>query len=189
MMFRNDSQPGEAAELRKHAEEVALGKSALCLEALSPEESLQMLHELQVHQIELEMQNEELRKSYAELNASRSRYFNFYDMAPVGYCTISEKGLILEVNFTCAALFGAAKSALIKQPFTRFIQKEDEDSYYLFLKQLLESGEPQTCELRMMKTGGAEFWAQRNPIMISRLRPHPRDAGNCPSCGATGWPR
>ena len=79
-----------------------------------------MLHDLRVHQIELEMQNEELRRTQADLEASRARYFDLYDLAPVGYFTISERGLILEANLTAATLLGVARGALIKQPLTRF---------------------------------------------------------------------
>ena len=111
-----------------------------------------------MHQIELEMQNEELRREQVELDAVWARYFDLYDLAPVGYCTISEKGLILEVNFTCATLLCVARAALVKQPITRFILKEDQDIYYLHFKQLLKTCEPLSFELRMMKTYGALFW-------------------------------
>ena len=117
-----------------------------------------MLHELQVHQIELEMQNEELRRSQQELEGSRAQYFELYNLAPVGYLTISEKGLILEANRTFAMLTGMPARALVNQSFSRFIFRADQDSYYLWRKQLLETGQPQGCELRLVKTGGAEFW-------------------------------
>ena len=125
---------------------------------LSPEEARQTLHDLQVHQIELEMQNEELRDAQVALDFERARYFDLYDLAPIGYCTISEQGLIKQANLTVASLLGTTRSELLKQRWTRFIQKEDADLYYLHRKKLLESGEPQSCELRMMKKDGTQFW-------------------------------
>ena len=68
--------------------------------ALSPAQAQRTLHDLQVHQLELEMQNEELRRTQVELDESLARYVNFYDLAPLGYCTVNEKGLIKEVNLT-----------------------------------------------------------------------------------------
>src|SRR5512133_3804558 len=127
--------------------------------ALSPDETRQLLHELQVHQIELEMQNDELRRTQAELDATRERYFDLCNLAPVGYLTISEQGLILEANLTAACLLGLDRGALVKKPISRFICKDDQDRYYLNRKQLFKTGEPQACELRMVKKDGTVFWA------------------------------
>jgi PAS domain-containing protein len=69
-----------------------------------------------VHQIELEMQNEELRRVQVELDDARARYFDLYDLAPVGYCTISEKSLIQGANLTTTALLDVSRSTLVKQP-------------------------------------------------------------------------
>ena len=137
-----------------HAERPTLGR------ALSYEESRPVLHDLQVHQIELEMQNEDLRQTQAELEAARARYFDLYDLAPVGYFTISEQGLILEANFTAAMLFGVARGVLVKQPLTRFIVPEDQDSYYLHRKRLFATGAPQVMELRLRRQDGTQFWAR-----------------------------
>ncbi len=145
-------QQAEARLLKKTA------RSPENIEALSPAATRQMLHELRVHQIELEMQNEELRESQVALDAVRARYFDLYDLAPVGYCTISEQGLIMQANLTAASLLGVARSALVKRPLSRFIHKEDQNSYYLRSKQLVESGEPQSFELRMVKNDGTQFW-------------------------------
>jgi PAS domain S-box-containing protein len=117
------------------------------------------IHELLVHQIELEMQNDELRRAQAELEEARERYLDLYDLAPVGYCTLSEKGMIQQVNLTAASMLGVPRGALIHQPITRFIHGEDQDAYYPYQLQLYETGEPQSHELRMMKRGGAPFWA------------------------------
>jgi PAS domain S-box-containing protein len=146
--------------LRKRAEKKLKTNGAQTLEALSADEARRLIHDLQVHQVELDMQNEELRQALSERDASRARYVDLYDLAPVGYCTLSEKGLILEANLTAATLLGEVRSALIKQSFTRFILKEDQDLYYRHRKQLLETGEPQACELRMVKKDGTPFWAR-----------------------------
>jgi len=170
-MKNRGDQPKQAAELRRQAEKIARGKAAPSpenFESFSPEEIRQTLHELHVHQIELEMQNEELRRSQTELDAVRARYFDLYDLAPVGYCTLSEKGLILEANLTAATLLDVPRGALVNQPITRFILKEHQDIYYRYRKQLFEthsanSGstrEPQTCELVMVKKDGELLWVR-----------------------------
>ncbi len=162
-MKNKDDRAKEIAELRRRAEEMAREKAAQSpenLEALSPEATRRTLHELHVHQIELEMQNEELCRAQAELDAARARYFDLYNLAPVGYVTLSGQGLILETNLTAAGLLGVARGALVKQLLTRFILKEDQDIYYQQRKQLFETGEPRVFELRMVKMDGTPFWAQ-----------------------------
>lgn len=147
--------------LREHADVVSRRQTDLPLErlqALSLEATRDLLHELQVHRVELEMQNEELRRSHAELDAARARYFNLYDLAPVGYCSISEAGLILQANLAAATLLGLTRSALVKQPISRFIFKADQDTWYLHRKLLAESGQAQSLELRLMPQDGAPVW-------------------------------
>ena len=105
---------------------------------------------LHVHQIELEMQNDELRQTQFALETERARYFDLWDLAPVGYITVSEKGLILEANLTAVRLLGVARAVLVKRPFSQFILKEDQDSFYLHHRQLLETGQAQSYELRIV---------------------------------------
>jgi PAS domain S-box-containing protein len=162
-MTSRDDRPVDAAGLRLRAEETARVRAASSpenVEALSPEETRRTLHELRVHQIELEMQNEELRRAQVELDAARERYFDLYDLAPVGYCTVSEQGLILEANLTAAGLLGEARAALVKQPISRFILPGDMDIHYLHFKRLLETGSPQAWELRLLRKDSAPFWAR-----------------------------
>ena len=160
-MKRRDKQPPSADELRRQAEALARKKEARSPEppkSLSPDETRQALHELRVHQIELEMQNEELRRTQADLEALRTHYFDLYDLAPVGYVTLSEEGLVLEANLAAATLLGTVRTALVKRPFSRFILKEDQDIYYLHSRQVLGTGKRQTCELRLARTDGAVVW-------------------------------
>jgi two-component system, cell cycle sensor histidine kinase and response regulator CckA len=157
------NHPDNAAELRKQAEATASeneAKSPEHLASLTLEATRQTLHELRVHQIQLEQQNEELRRTQAELDAARLRYFDLYDLAPVGYVAANEKGLILEANLTAASLLGMARGELVRQPISQFILKEDQDIYYLHCKQLFETGTGQACELQMVKKDGAIFWAR-----------------------------
>ena len=121
-------------------------------------EEYRVKHSLNVQRVQLEMQNEELRLSQASLDASRARYFDLYDLAPVGYCTLSEAGLILEANLTSANLLGLTRKALVKQQIFRFICKQDRDRYHLLHNRLIKTEEPQACESRMIKTDGTQLW-------------------------------
>lgn len=151
-----------AAELRRRAEalvELKGSKDAPEQMAQPSRSRDEVLHELRVHQIELEMQNEELRRAQAELDAGRARYFDLYDQAPVGYCTIGARGRILEANLTAAMLLRAPRSLLVHMLFSQFIRKEDENIYFLHRKAFRERGEPFECDLRMVRKDGSEFWA------------------------------
>jgi two-component system cell cycle sensor histidine kinase/response regulator CckA len=141
--------------------------SSARIAALSIEELMQLLHELHVHQVELEMQNEELRRTQVELETSRARYFDLYDRAPLGYCTLNEHGVILEVNLTASTLLGMPLSALIDQPLSRFILSEDQDRFYLIRRRPGTCGEVKTCELRMRRADGIQFWARLKSVSIS----------------------
>ena len=158
MSSKENNRAEHDSELRKLAEEIAWKKAPRSPERLSPGDTQKIIHELRVHQIELEMQNEELRRTQLELDAARERYFNLYDLAPAGYCTLDNQGLVLETNLTAATMLGVTREALTRQPVSRFILKDDQDIYYLLSKQLFKHGEPQTCELRMAKKDGTIFW-------------------------------
>jgi PAS domain-containing protein len=94
------------------------------------------LQELQLYQIELEMQNEELRRSQDALQAAQDRYFDFYDLAPVGYCTVNEAGQLLLANLTTAQMLGIPREALEQQEIARFICADDQDAYYFMPQRL-----------------------------------------------------
>jgi PAS domain S-box-containing protein len=114
------------------------------------------LHELQVHQIELELQNAQLRASEAALEEAKARYFDLYDLAPVGYCTINSSGKTVLANLTLATLLGVTRTLLLTRPLTRFIAPEDQDSYYRFFAQHEGST---SFELRLVRADGTRLWA------------------------------
>ena len=149
--------------MREHVEEQVRQRQAQRTdseESLLPQATLRTLHELRVHQIELEMQNEALRHLQLEIEAQRTRYFNLYDLAPVGYCVVSEDGLILEANRTAAALLGVEPGLLVRQPLQHFVYGADHVRYGLARQQLLATGQAHQCELQMLRQGGQLFWAK-----------------------------
>jgi PAS domain S-box-containing protein len=161
-MIKFSGQTEPAAALRRKAEALfqdSLGRAKDPAGPLSPEEALHTLHELQLYQIEMEMQNEELRLAQLELDASRVRYTELYDHAPVGYCTLSDQGILLEANLTLATLLGEARDVVLRQALTRFILPEDQDVYYLHAKRLRKTGLQQACDLRLLRKGAGSFWA------------------------------
>ncbi len=141
--------------------------------SLTPEAQQALMHELQVHQIELELQNEDLKRAKDDIEISKARYFDLYDKAPVGYCIADASGLVLEANRALASLLGATRSALAKQPLTRFIAQADQDIYYRMRQKLLANpvvaaatDEMVSCELRMVRSGSTQFWAHITATVV-----------------------
>lgn len=153
----------QALERAREREDITTGNQVI----MSPEEIQRTLFELQVHQIELEMQNEELRRVQSELAAERARYYDLFDLAPVGYATLAQDGLILETNQTADTMFGMPRGAMAGQQISRLIFREDQDIYYIHREQLIETGEPQKFELRLVKNDGTLFWGQMWAVIVS----------------------
>ncbi len=146
--------------LREKAESIALENAPSLDNDLSPEKIQDLLQELHIHQIELEMQNEELRRGKTELIVEKERYFDLYELAPVGYFTLNEEGEILQSNLTATILLDTPKSALIHHSINEFVHHEDQDICYLHRKKLLSTRQSQICEVRMLKSDGSLLWAQ-----------------------------
>lgn len=157
--------PTESAlSLHQRAVEKARLDEETTLKTLSIDDARQLFHELRVYQIELEMQNEELRNTQHELEVSRSRYFDLYNLAPVGYVTLNEQGLILEVNLAAVEMLGADRNRLLKKPISKYIYHEDQDVYYLHRKKFFEVNEVQAWEMRMVRGDGSRFWARLQAV-------------------------
>jgi PAS domain S-box-containing protein len=120
----------------------------------------ELIHELQVHQIELEMQNEELRRAQIELEDSRNKYFDLFDLAPIGYLVLNQEGLIQEVNLTAADLLGFDRRYLINRGFSQFIAPDFQDVFYLHRKKVFEVKTRQGCELKLFKKDGTSLDVQ-----------------------------
>jgi formate hydrogenlyase transcriptional activator len=149
------------AELRRDAEERLHAKTADLHPPRTAEDAQRLVHELEVHQIELEMQNAELCRTQEELEISRNMYVELYDFAPVGYFTIDAHGLIAGVNLTGAHLMGIERGLLLKRPFIGFIaEAADREIFSKHLEEVLQKESKQTCEIRLMRKYGAAFYAQ-----------------------------
>ena len=148
--------------LRQKAEgewKAIASKSPDILGDLTIADSRSLMHDLKVHQIELEMQNEELLQAKDALEASRARYVDLYDLAPDGYCTVNEAGLIAQTNLTLATQLGVTRSKLLNQAFSSYVLPKDQDAWYALRQHSLNSRETQSCELRMQDAQGTQFWA------------------------------
>jgi two-component system cell cycle sensor histidine kinase/response regulator CckA len=156
----------ESAELRRRAE-ARLPPIPATPPELSPEETVKLLHELQTHQIELEMQNDELRNAQLGLIAARDRYSDLYDFAPLGYLTTDQAGRILEANLTLVDLLGLDRQAILQRQFTSVVTPEDQDTYYRHTRQALAATCRSTCQLRLLRENAPPFWAELDSILIS----------------------
>jgi two-component system, cell cycle sensor histidine kinase and response regulator CckA len=164
-----DKDPGnDLNELRQRAEAALADKAGSASEApaLSSEELQKLIHELQVHQIELEMQNEELRRAQVALEESRDRYLDLYEYAPVAYFTLDRKGVVLQINLTAVRLLEKEKELLIDKPFSRFLSREDADTFHVHLNRVFETGAKQTCQIKLAKNDGAMIYAQLESVQI-----------------------
>jgi PAS domain S-box-containing protein len=118
-----------------------------------------LFHELEVHRIELEMQNAELQKTRDELEVSLEKITDLYDFAPVGYFSIDESGVVLDANLKSAALLGVERSRLIKRSLLLFVDQKSHPVLMAFLKNVLAEPKDQECEVLLLKKGGGSFWA------------------------------
>jgi PAS domain S-box-containing protein len=146
-------------KLRTKAEE-QLAASNLKTEAMGKSDLKSLAHELAVHQVELEIQNEELRRSRTAAEEARDRYLDLFDFAPVGYFTVDGHSRIIEANLTGCTLLGVDKRTLKNKPFTRFVADNETDNFYLYRKNVLENNTKLNSILIMKKADGTLFSAR-----------------------------
>ena len=136
-------------DLQKLAKEKLTSKVV----ALRPDkDAAELVAELHTHQIELEMQNEELRRTQEELEKSRRKYTDLFDFAPVGYFVLDKKRVIVEANLAGAALLGMEKDKLINTSFSAYVDKSSSDALYLHQQKVFVDGEKDECELKLIRS-------------------------------------
>ncbi len=155
-----------AAQLRRRAEE-KLQKKQAKIDDLNAIEIQKLMHEMHVHQIELEMQNDELIQARISLEVARNHYADLYDFAPVGYGTFDKDGRILKANLTLADLVGIARGSLFNTLLYSCIVSEDRDILYIHLQQTFSTKIKQTCELRLLTTDGSLCWIQLSSRVVA----------------------
>jgi PAS domain S-box-containing protein len=148
-----------AAELRRHAEACLKRKPVDTALAESDVEPKRLLHELQVHQVELEMQNAELREARDQVEEALEKYTDLYDFAPVGYFSIDEGGIILDMNLASAALLAGERSRLINRRLQSFLAPASRPLFEAFLERVFAAPAKQICEVSLVNEAGAAFWA------------------------------
>ncbi len=155
-------------QMRRIAEKNLQGKEQKMSEkikTMNTEDIKNTIHELEVHQIQLEMQNEELKRVHRELDISRSKYFDLYDLAPVGYLTLDRKGVIVDGNLMACKLLGTDRNDLLGTPFTRFIMRDDQDIFYHYKKNIGKTQKHEESELRMLRKGEKPFWSNLSTML------------------------
>ena len=136
-----------AEMLRRKAEE-KLKTSQQKEKSIERETDLKRLvHELQVHHIELEMQNEELRHAYEIAEKALGKYTMLYDLSPMGYFTLDSEGTICDLNFTGAEILGEKRISLIDSSFKLFLSEDSKLAFNNFLRKVFTSNAKESCEV------------------------------------------
>ena len=170
-IYNKKSLISAAAELRRQAEERSCAKTAELHPLRTEEETQRLVHELEVHQIELEMQNEELRRAQEEIESSRDKYAELYDFAPVGYFTFNTRGLIREVNLAGAKLLGIERSMLVDRLFNSFIADADgREAFSSHLERVVQIQDIQRCEIRLTGKDGTEIHGQLQSVTVGAIK-------------------
>jgi PAS domain S-box-containing protein len=164
-MSKDDKAVEDLKSLRRKAES-RLNKKIVRLREKSPDDPEEVLQELRIHQIELEMQNDQLRRTEQELEQSRHKYADLYDFAPIGYFSLDKNGIVTEANYTGCQMLGVEKSRLINKPFHSYVDKDSQNQYYLHRKAAMTPGPGQTCEITIVRKDGETFEARLDSIPV-----------------------
>ena len=160
-MKKDPNQPAAAAELRRRAEERLQTRQQTPQSAIrnpqspipNPQSTPQIVHELEVHQIELEMQNEELQRARASAEALLAQYTDLYEFAPTGYYNLAADGTILAVNLTGARLLGLDRAQLLKRRFTLLVSQADRPVLNACLAKTFAGESRECCEVALLRAG------------------------------------
>ncbi len=165
-MKKDKPDSSSPENLRRRAEKLLARKKIKDVQEMTEQDVRALAHELQVHHIELEMQNEELKRARAEAEDALSKYTDLYDFAPVGYFTFDRYGAIIEVNLAGAALLDVERCNLIDKRFQLFVKPDCIPVFNTFCNKVLEMNTKQTCEIELMKKGGSPVYVLLEGVAI-----------------------
>ena len=154
-------------KLRQQAEEV-LRATPRAAPGPVADDAQQLVYELQVHQVELEMQNEELQQVQRELVVSRDRYSDLYEFAPVGLLTVDEQGTVLEANLTACKLFSVDRVSLLHKRLSHFLSLADSDLLHRHLRAVFTTDARHTCDLYLPQPDGRPRAVQLESIAVQK---------------------
>jgi diguanylate cyclase (GGDEF)-like protein len=164
--LKNTAPLIDPADFRRQAEErLRKKKQSQPPQPVTETEALRLLHELQVHQIELEMQNEELLQVREDLELALRQYIELYDFAPVGFATLTQDSTILNSNLAFSYLLGRERKTLVNRRFGSFVAIEYQTSLYVFLDKMFSSGNKETVELVLKQGTGDPKYIQLEAIV------------------------
>ncbi|RRJ96915.1 PAS domain S-box protein [Opitutaceae bacterium TAV4] len=158
-MKKQPTPPETAHALRRRAEDRLSRRPARKSLTALHADSQRLVQELQIHQIELELQNEELKQAKARVEEGLEKYTDLYEFAPVGYFSLDEKGLILDANLTGSTLLGVERCQLIRRCFQTFVAPRSRPAFDAFFEKIFTGQGRQSCETSLMAADRTVFWA------------------------------
>ena len=164
-----ENNPSKENSIRRRAEELLKKKSSKTVSQLSEIESAKLIYELEIHQIELELHNDELRHAWAVAEVANDKYLRLHDLVQLGYFTLSGKGEILELNLIGARLLGKDKRGLENRLFGFFLSEDTKPIFSLFLEKIFQTKSKETCEVKLVTNGESPRYVSLTGIMTENL--------------------
>jgi len=162
------------SELRQKAEQ-RLPNPSPGSESLSLQQSAELIHDLQVQQAELELQNEELRETQKQLVKSRDQYWILFNQAPVGYALLDEHGLMREINQTLSEMLDRARADILNKPFSQYLHPDDQELFLARFRAIFRQPEKKSMELRLMTAAGKILFVnlegRLTPLTLASAKP------------------
>ena len=165
--MKSKNSKNDAVRLRQRAEKLLNEKTSKTNLELSDKEMLKLIYELEVHQVELELQNEELRNAQLSATHYAERYLELYDFAPIGYLTLTKEGAIIEINLFASKMLDRDRSRIINSQFGFFVSNNTKPLFNHFLWKIFTDCTKETCVVILEFDNNREIWVRLTGIIDS----------------------